>query len=70
MNQILALTVRLHHNICALSRGISLLRINYIEQLNDLSLAYVVNNHLDLIIARLNKQVLKLSQIVFEYVAE
>ena len=70
MNQILALIVRLHHNICALSSGISLPLINYIEQLNDLSLAYVVNNHLDLIIARLNKQVLKLYQVVFEHVTE
>jgi hypothetical protein len=63
----------LHDNIATL-RILSLFffffGINDVEQFNDLSLADIVNNHLDLIVARLDKELLQLRQIVLEDVAE
>jgi len=66
MNQILALIISLHDHITLLSPTPILLRINYIEQLDYLSLTYIIHDHLHLIIARLNKQLLQLCQVVFE----
>jgi len=69
----LTLVISLHDDIATL-RILSLFffffGINDVEQFNDLSLADIVNNHLDLIVARLDKELLQLRQIVLEDVAE
>ena len=71
MNQILPLIIGLHNHITLLSPiAPILLGINYIEQLDNLSLAYIIHDHLHLVVSRLDKQLLQLCQVVLEYVPE
>lgn len=72
MNQILPLIIGLHDNIILLSITATtvLLGINNIEQLDNLSLANIINDHLHLVVARLDKQLFQLCQVIFEQVPE